>query len=50
MDFTEPLDELLKLAENYRTYLGIKVGRKPSSLYHFNYLPLIARIIRELQL
>lgn len=38
------------LENAHTTYLGIKVGREPSSLYYQNYPPLIAKIIQELDM
>lgn len=35
--------------EKHITYLGIKIGKDPSSLYHLNYPPLISKIIGELE-
>lgn len=33
----------------YITYLGIHIGREPSSLYVLNYPPLITKIVQELE-
>lgn len=37
------------VAEGYITYLGIKIGRPPSSLHNLNYPPLITKILSELE-
>lgn len=37
------------VAKSHITYLGIKIGKFPSSLYTFNYPSLIKRIVQELE-
>lgn len=39
----------LAIANQHITYLGIKIGREPSSLYSLNYPPLITKIVKELE-
>lgn len=38
----------IKTAPTHITYLGIKIGRRPESLYSLNYVPLINKILAEL--
>lgn len=37
------------LAKNHITYLGINIGKDPSSIYHLNYPELIGKITKELE-
>ncbi|PIO40484.1 hypothetical protein AB205_0190240 [Aquarana catesbeiana] len=37
------------MATQHITYLGIQIGREPSSLYLLNYPPLIIKIVKELE-
>lgn len=36
------------VAKSHITYLGIKIGKLPSSIYHLNYPPLLSKISQEL--
>lgn len=39
---------IFPVAKSHITYLGIKIGKLPSSLYHLNYPPLVSKITQEL--
>lgn len=41
--------EVLPVNSKHITYLGKKIGRDPSSLYFYNYPPLISKIVGELE-
>lgn len=40
---------IFSVAKNHITYLSIKIGKTPSSLYNLNFTPVISRIINELE-
>lgn len=37
----------MQVAQNYITYLGIKIGRNTGSIYPLNYPPLFDKIMKE---
>lgn len=39
----------LPYSKTHITYLGIKIGELPCSLYHLNFPPVISKIINELE-
>lgn len=41
-------NSIFSVTKSHITYLGIKIGKLPSSLYHLNYPPLLTKISQEL--